>query len=81
MNVFQLRRAVEADIYLALNLIVPAFLLFLTGLAIHAWANNNEDEFISPIKTAIAVSALIALSLISSAIVTLYSGVGIQHPG
>lgn len=78
---FQLRRAVTVDVYMALNLLVPTILFFGVGLVINAWADKKGDTFISPIKIVLSICVLVAMSLILSAILARYQQAEILNSG
>ncbi|MCL2412295.1 MAG: hypothetical protein FWC97_11710 [Treponema sp.] len=68
-----LRKPIVPDIYLALNLIVPAVLWFLIGLAINRWAQKAGSNPVPWFKIAIAIAVLILIHQAVSAII-------VRHP-
>jgi len=72
-NMFIRRMPIEADIYLALNLVVPAVLWFLIGLALNRWAEKAPDDKVPAFKIAFVVVVLVFIYPIVSAIVIRHS--------
>ena len=62
-------RPIEADIYLAINLIVSVVLWALIGLAINHWAEKAPNDKVPALKIAFAIVAFVFFYQIASAII------------
>jgi len=80
-NMLVFRRTIEADVYLVLNLAATAVLSALVALAVNRWARNAGAAAVPVVFIAIAVTALIAVDLVISAVVMRNIGVAVPIVG